>query len=104
MPTGLLGPYSAIRVSPATIVGSANGRSISALTNRLPGNVSRTSTHATSVPMTAPMPATISDAVIVITSARTASVLLIESQNVPSPEDAALATTAASGTSTNALM
>src|SRR3954468_9552830 len=30
-PTGLLGPYSASSVIPATIVGSANGRSMSAL-------------------------------------------------------------------------
>ena len=37
----------------ATIVGSANGRSISALTTRLPGKSSRTSTQAMSVPMTA---------------------------------------------------
>ena len=35
---------------PATIVGSANGRSMSALTTRLPGNSSRTSTQAISVP------------------------------------------------------
>ena len=50
MPTGLFGPYSASSVSPATIVGSANGRSMSALTSRLPRNSSRTSTQAMSVP------------------------------------------------------
>ena len=55
MPNGLSGPYSASSVRPATIVGSANGRSISALTIRLPGNSSRTSTQATSVPITAPI-------------------------------------------------
>ena len=36
----------------ATIVGSANGRSISALTSCLPRKSSRTSTQAISVPMT----------------------------------------------------
>ena len=39
----------------ATIVGSAKGRSMSALTKRLPGKSSRTSTQAMSVPMTALM-------------------------------------------------
>ena len=38
----------------ATIVGSAKGRSISELTIPLPGNSSRTSTHAISVPKTRP--------------------------------------------------
>ena len=38
---------------PATIVGSANGRSISELTIRLPGNSSRTRTQAMIVPNTA---------------------------------------------------
>src|SRR5215217_4522590 len=51
-PTGLLAPYRASRVIPATIVGRAKGRSIRALTTRLPGNWSRTSTQAISVPMT----------------------------------------------------
>ena len=44
---------------PATIVGSANGRSISALTSALPRNSSRTSTQAISVPITASIAATI---------------------------------------------
>ena len=39
--------------SPATIVGSANGRSMIALTTDLPANESRTSTHAMIVPNTA---------------------------------------------------
>ncbi len=38
---------------PATIVGSANGRSMTALTAALPRKRSRTSTHAISVPKTA---------------------------------------------------
>src|SRR6188474_1921914 len=39
--------------SPATIVGSANGRSMIALTTDLPANESRTRTHAMIVPNTA---------------------------------------------------
>ena len=50
MPAGPPLPYSASSTTPATIVGSANGRSISAFTTPLPGNSSRTSTHAISVP------------------------------------------------------
>ncbi len=46
---------------PATIVGSANGRSMSALTIRLPGNSSRTSTHAISVPKIALISTTIAE-------------------------------------------
>ena len=59
--------------SPATIVGSANGRSITALTNPLPGNSSRTSTHAIAVPVTAWIAATIADAASVSFSAASAS-------------------------------
>ena len=47
-----LGPVQRSSTRPATIVGSANGRSISVSTTRLPGNSSRTSTHAISVPIT----------------------------------------------------
>src|ERR1700738_429502 len=50
MPTGLFGPHSASNTTLATIVGSANGRSITASTSRLPGKSSRTRTQATSVP------------------------------------------------------
>ena len=38
IPNGPRGPYNASSVSPATIVGSANGRSISAFTTPLPRN------------------------------------------------------------------
>ncbi|MBV9836589.1 MAG: hypothetical protein JO156_00620 [Solirubrobacterales bacterium] len=62
--------------------------------------MSRTSTHATSVPITAPIAATISEAPTVIASARRASVLSIELQNVLAPDDTALTATAASGIST----
>ena len=47
---------------PATIVGSANGRSISELMIRLPGNSSRTRTQAMIVPKTALIATTIADA------------------------------------------
>ena len=86
MPNGLPGPYSASSVRPATIVGSANGRSISALMNRLPGNWSRTSTQATSVPITAPIAATISDGQQRHRRAPSATrVVVTESQNVARP-------------------
>ncbi|CPU65183.1 Uncharacterised protein [Mycobacteroides abscessus] len=52
IPSGPDGPYSASSTRPATIVGSANGMSMSTSRSRLPGNRSRTRTHATSVPMT----------------------------------------------------
>ena len=61
MPNGLRGPYSVSSVRPATIVGSANGRSMSALTTDLPGKSSRTRTQAMSVPMTALMTTTKSE-------------------------------------------
>ena len=46
---------------PATIVGSANGRSMTELTIALPGNSSRTSTQAIVVPMTQLITVTASD-------------------------------------------
>ena len=56
----------------ATIVGSANGRSMSALTNRLPRKSSRTSTQATSVPMTALTRATTTETTTVTPQRRAA--------------------------------
>ena len=49
----LVGPYSARSVRPATIVGSANGRSMTELTSFLPRKSSRTSVHASAVPKNA---------------------------------------------------
>src|SRR5256714_1779953 len=72
-PTGLRGPYSATSVSPATIVGSANGRSISAFTSPCPTKRSRTSTHASTVPMRALSAATTTAATSVSRSAASAS-------------------------------
>ena len=57
---------------PATIVGSANGRSMIALTTFLPRKSSRTSTQAMIVPVTALIPATISAATRLSSSAETA--------------------------------
>src|SRR2546421_7979578 len=73
MPRGPRGPYSASRVSPATIVGSANGRSMIALTSALPRKSSRTRTHAVIVPSTALIKATMKAAPNVSFSAATVS-------------------------------
>src|SRR5260370_6728845 len=51
-PIGLLGPYNATSVNPATIVGSARGRSIAASMRARPGKRSRTRTQAVAVPTT----------------------------------------------------
>ena len=58
---------------PATIVGSANGMSMTISSTREPRNGSRTSTQATSVPMTALTTATASDSASVSRSAAAAS-------------------------------
>src|SRR3954453_23472805 len=85
---------------PATIVGSANGRSISALTSRLPGNSSRTRTQAGTVPKTALIAATSSDASSVSFSALTDWRLETVSQKCAIPPSVDFATTAARGRST----
>src|SRR5437763_13840352 len=82
---------------PATIVGSAKGRSMSALTTRLPGNSSRTSTHAINVPVTALIAATPSDATSVSSSAETASRPVTACHAAARPPSVALTATAASG-------
>ena len=84
---------------PATIVGSAKGRSISEFTMPLPGNSSRTSTQAISVPNSALTSTTITEAISVSRSAATACGLLMEFQNVSQPPSNDLNTTAASGIS-----
>ena len=82
---------------PATIVGSANGRSISELMIRLPGNSSRTITQAMIVPKTALIATTIADAPRVSFSAAIACGVVTSSQNEDSPPSNDFATTAASG-------
>src|SRR3954468_24077027 len=85
---------------PATIVGSANGRSMSALTNALPRKRSRTSTHATRVPASASTPATRIDRSSVSFSAATACGAVTASTNAGRPPSVERATTAASGVRT----
>src|SRR5918994_4960199 len=97
MPTGPVGPYSASSTRPATIVGSANGRSIRPLTIRLPGNSSRTSTQAISVPITALIAATISETTSVSRIAACAWAFVTASQNSPTPPSNDCTTTAARG-------
>src|SRR4051794_4416162 len=84
---------------PATMVGSAKGRSISELTTPLPGNSSRTSTQAISVPATALTVTTINEAINVSSSAETACGLDTAFQNPSSPLSVERAATAASGMS-----
>src|SRR3954452_24973956 len=103
MPAGLLGPKSPRSVIPATIVGSAKGRSMSALTTRLPGNWSRTRTQATSVPATALSAATPIEQASVSFSAATAGGAVTASQNAARPPSVDLATTAARGSRTMTL-
>src|SRR3954466_2065537 len=88
---------------PATIVGSAKGRSMTALTNALPRKRSRTSTHATSDPATALTAATRIDRTSVSLSAATACGAVTASQNAARPPSVERATTAASGISTMTL-
>ena len=100
MPIGERGPYSAISTSPATIVGSANGRSMTALSAVLPGNSSRTSTHAVTVPSTAFVSAAATEISSVSFSAETASADETVSQNPASPFPVDDQTSAAIGSAT----
>ena len=85
---------------PATIVGSANGRSMTPLSAFLPRNSSRTRTQAIVVPAKALMTQTTADEIRVSLSAATASGLEIAVQNVSQPPSVDLSTRAASGMST----
>src|SRR5919106_237653 len=90
----------ASRVRPATIVGSAKGRSMSAFTTLFPRKSSRTSTQAIIVPVTAFTATTKSDAAKVSFSAATAVGEVTSRQNASSPPSTEAATTAAIGSST----
>src|SRR4029453_3510801 len=103
MPTGLLLPYRASRVMPATIVGRAKGRSMRALTTRLPGNWSRTSTQAMTVPMTTLPAATSRDTVRVRRSAARAWGWVAASQKAAQPSRDDRHSTAARGRRTTRL-
>src|SRR5215213_11907227 len=100
MPTGLVLPYRASRVTPATIVGRAKGRSMRALTTRLPGNWSRTSTQAISVPMTTLTVATISATAKVRRSAARAWGWVAACQKAPQPSRVERQRTAVRGRTT----
>src|ERR1700759_3248387 len=76
---------------------------MSPLTNRLPGNSSRMSTHATTVPITAPIAALTSAAPSVIPRARRASGVVTDCQKADGLWLTALTVTAASGIRTMTL-
>src|SRR5581483_2991011 len=86
IPIGDCGPYSARRTRPATIVGNANGRSMTALTSDFPRKSSRTSTHAVIVPSTAFRSAAAAASSSVSFSAATASGPVTAVQKSPSVE------------------
>ena len=98
---GLLGPYRASRVSPATTVGSAKGRSMTALTKALPLNSSRTSTKAMASPAMELTMATIRAATSVSSRAATASGVVTACQKVLQPLLNALEMRAATGRRTS---
>src|SRR5829696_6460250 len=99
-PTGLLDPYRASRVMPATIVGRAKGRSMRALTTRLPGNWSRTSTQAMTVPIAAFPAATSSETTKVRRRAARAWGWVAAAQKAPQPSRVERQRTAVSGSTT----
>src|SRR4051812_25503268 len=97
MPSGLLVPYSDTSTRPATTVGRAKGRSMSVSMIRLPGKVSRTSSQAMSVPITALMMPTISEATTVSLMVERASGVVMSAQNPAQPFSVAVRMTAPSG-------
>jgi len=87
-------------VRPATIVGRAKGRSITALTNAFPRKESRTSTQAISVPATALTATTTRDVKKLSLSDATDDGLEIARQNASPPFSVDFQTIAASGSRT----
>src|SRR6266511_5454093 len=85
---------------PATIGGSANGRAMSALTTRLPGNSSRTSTQAMTVPTTTLIATTTSATAKVRRRAASACGVVAARQKAPQPSRLERQTTAVSGRTT----
>ena len=100
IPTGEFFPQSWIRMRLATIVGSAKGRSMIALTIDLPGKLSRTRSQATIVPKTALIATTISEQTRISSSDWIAAGEVTWSQNWPSPSLSDLSVIAASGSRT----
>ena len=86
---------------PATIVGSANGRSITELTIDFPRKSSRTRTQAIRVPAKALTTTTPSDRSSVSLSALIARGFVISSQKMPGPSAPDWMTTAANGIRTS---
>src|SRR4026208_2412930 len=86
--------------SPATIVGSANGRSMIALTTDFPAKESRTRTQAMIVPNTAVVSTARVDVISVSLKAATACGEETTSQNPDQPSPVDLQTTAAMGSTT----
>jgi hypothetical protein len=99
-PIGELGLYSASRTRPATIVGSANGRSMTLFTIDRPGKRSRTSTQAVIVPKTALTSAARTATITLSFSAATASGFDTADQKPDQPSSPDAATTAARGSTT----
>src|SRR5581483_3005277 len=100
MSTGLRGPYSASITTLATMVGNANGRSITASTSRLPGKLSRTSTQATSIPKKTLMTATAAEIVSVTRNESSADADVTAATKPGQPPLPDCQTIAASGSST----
>jgi hypothetical protein len=85
------------KVSPATEVGSAKGRSIEASIIRLPGKSYRTNTHAIAVPNKPLIKAARSEVVNVMSYVDNATGLVATSQNFAQPPELALVNIAAKG-------
>src|SRR6185312_5613202 len=100
MSMGLCGPYNASITTLATIVGNANGRSITASTIRLPGKLSRTSTQATRTPKTTLIAATTAEIVSVTRNESSADGDVTADTKSGQPPLADCHTIAASGSST----
>ena len=102
-PNGLRGPYRDSRTRPATIVGSANGMSITTLRTPRPGNLSRTSTQAITVPITAFSSATPKATPTVSPMALSVWGAVSAAQKASGPPETAVPTTTASGIRTSRL-
>ena len=102
-PKGLLGPYRLSSVRPATTVGRAKGRSMTALTTRFPANSSRTITQAMSSPARALNTATMSEQTTVSSRAARDSGEVASRQKAAGPPVNAWLRMAARGNSTSRL-
>src|SRR5690606_17858692 len=101
VPTNEVGPYKVASITPATSVGTASGRSISADTRALPGNRWRTKIHAVAVPNSVLIPPTSSALQSVSQSAARATGDIARAQNVARPSASPNCTRPTSGTATS---